>query len=374
MKNKLIVSIVGIVVVVGLFFLGKEVFEMGSESYHFESEDKAHEGTWITWPHRYTYGKKYCEKIEYIWLEIAKALSPDEMVHIIAYDDKSREEIEKKLENIGVNMANIDFLIAKSDDVWTRDTGPLFARDGDGDLKIIDFAFDGWGKKTPYLKDDKIPVNAGKKLKIDVVSVNDFVLEGGSFEMSDDNTLMATKSSVISKNRNPDMTQSDAESYMKKYLGAENFIWLDGVTDEDITDAHIDGFARFYDEKTIITVSKNNFLDLYEGIKESDYKKLTNARNVSGEKYKILEVPMTEKNVKGLDYKGSYLNYYIGNKSLLVPVYGDKNDDVAIGILEKLYNKKVIPINVVPLYKNGGMIHCITSHQPYSRLEEIGNE
>lgn len=117
------------------------------------------------------------------------------MVHIIAYDDESREEIEKKLENIGVNMANIDFLIAKSDDVWTRDTGPLFARDGDGDLKIIDFAFDGWGKKTPYLKDDKIPVNAGKKLKIDVVSVNDFVLDGGSFEMSDDNTLMATKSS-----------------------------------------------------------------------------------------------------------------------------------------------------------------------------------
>lgn len=146
-------------------------------------------------------------------------------------------------------MANIDFLIGKSDDVWMRDTGPLFARDGDGDLKIIDFVFDGWGKKTPYLKDDKIPVNAGKKLKIDVVSVNDFVLEGGSFEMSDDNTLMATKSSVISKNRNPDMTQSDAESYMKKYLGAENFIWLDGVTDEDITDAHIDGFARFYDEK-----------------------------------------------------------------------------------------------------------------------------
>lgn len=295
-----------------------------------------------------------------------KALSPDEKVHIVAYDEDLKDEIIKKLEAVSANMENIDFVIAKSDDVWARDTGPMFAKDKDGQLVIIDFAFDGWGKKTTYKNDDDIPKSVAIEKKLPIVDVSDFVLEGGSIEIAPDMTALLTKSCVVSKNRNSNLSVEDAEHFLSKYLGVKKFIWLDGVTDEDITDAHIDGFARFYDENTILTVPEADFFNLYEGIKEEDYKILTTATNTENKPYEIVEIPLTKKNVRGLDYKGSYLNFYLGNKSVLVPVYGDENDEVALQIISELYSDRaIVPINVVPLYKNGGMIHCVTSHQPF---------
>lgn len=79
----------------------------------------------------------------------------------------------------------------------------------------------------------------------------------------------------------------------------------------------------------------------------------------------VAEKQLTSKNVKGLDYKGSYLNFYVGNKVVLLPVYGDSNDDIAAAILSKLYaGRDIVPINVTALYQYGGMLHCITQQQP----------
>ena len=241
----------------------------------------------------------------------------------------------------------------------------MFVKDQEGQLKIVDFAFDGWGKKTPYKHDDAIPQVVAKNRNLPLIDVSSFVLEGGSVEMDGHGTLLATKSSIISKNRNPKMSQAEVESHLKTYLGATNIIWLDGVTDEDITDAHIDGFVRFYDKETLLTVPESDFFDLYEGIKESDYDILLSAKNADGKTYKIEEIPLTKENVQNLDYKGSYLNFYIGNEVVLLPVYGDENDQVAIEKMKKLYpSRRIVPINVVNLYKHGGMIHCVTQQQP----------
>lgn len=208
-------------------------------------------------------------------------------------------------------------------------------------------------------------VAAAKKHPI--VEIPDFVLEGGAVELDGEGTLLAAKSSVISKNRNADMTMVQVEAYLTKYLGVTNFIWLDGVTDQDITDAHIDGMARFYDENTLLTVSEDEFFDLYAGIQESDYELLLSAKNAKGEPYELIEFPMTAQNAQGVEYKGSYLNYYIGNEVVLVPVYDDDNDEIALEILAELYEgRKIIPIDVTALYQYGGMLHCVTQQQPIS--------
>ena len=133
----------------------------------------------------------------------------------------------------------IDFVITKSDDVWLRDTGPIFVYDENDVLTIVDFAFDGWGKKTPYEFDDKIPEAVSKAKGYPFVRVPDFILEGGAVEVDGAGTLMTCKSSVVSKNRNSQMSVNQAEEYFGKYLGTTNFIWLEGVIDKDITDAHI---------------------------------------------------------------------------------------------------------------------------------------
>lgn len=335
--------------------------------YFFPSEENTHEGTWLTWPHHRTYGVEYRKEVESIWIDMVDALHTDEMVHIIAYNKKEKRRITKLLRAEQIDMGNVDFVIAKSDDVWSRDTGPMFVEDNNGEMFIADFAFDGWGEKTPYKNDDKIPQAVARAKGFPILEIPEFVLEGGSVELDGNGTAMLCKSSVVSKNRNPDMKLKQAEKYLTKYLGATNIVWLEGVMNEDITDAHIDGMARFYDDETLLTVSEDDFFELYENIKPKDYETLLSMKNSSGKPYEIVELPMTHENVQGLDYKGNYLNYYVGNEVVLVPVYNDVNDAVAIEILSELYEQReIVPIDVTALYQYGGMIHCITQQQPIS--------
>ena len=342
-----------------------EEMENDHMEYKFPFEDAKHEGTWVTWPHPYTYGEKYRSSIEPIWSQMVKALHTGEKVHIVAYDEALKARIIKFLKKEAVSMKQVDFVIAKSDDIWIRDTGPIYVYDKRGTPTIIDFGFDGWGEKAAYLHDNDIPKAVAKDQKMPIVSVPNFILEGGAVELDGAGTMMACKSSVISANRNQDLTMKEVEEYAKHYLGVTNIIWLDGVLNEDITDAHIDGMARFYDEKTILTVSENDFFGLYEGIKEKDYVTLITAHNGEGILYEVKELPMTKKNVKGLKYKGSYLNYYVANDVVLLPIYQDEHDNKAIEIIKDLYqDKQVVPIDVTALYRYGGMIHCITQQQP----------
>lgn len=106
---------------------------------------------------------------------------------------------------------------------------------------------------------------------------------------------MLNKSSVVSAARNPGLNVQQAEEYLTRYLGVTNFIWLEGVVGEDLTDAHIDGTARFFNDTTLLTMKEEDFFNLYQGVVESDYDKLLTAKNARGEPYEIIELPMTSK-------------------------------------------------------------------------------
>ncbi len=124
--------------------------------YTMPDEKSKHEGTWLQWPHELTYGSKYQQEVEPIWIQMTESLSKGEKVHIVAYDQEEKERIIEVLTDQGVNMEKIDFFIAPTDDVWARDTGPIFVYDNDKNLKILDPGFNGWGKKTPYKKDARL--------------------------------------------------------------------------------------------------------------------------------------------------------------------------------------------------------------------------
>lgn len=336
--------------------------------YTMPDEKSEHEGTWLQWPHNFTYGEGYKEKVEPIWIEMASALSQGEKVHIVAYDESEKEKIYNILADKGVNMDKIDFFIHPTDDVWARDNGPIFVYDNDKNLKIMDWGFNGWGKKTPFEKDALLRGALSKDLGIERIDLSAVVLEGGAFELDGNGTFLATRSAVTNKNRNPKLSEAEIEKYIKDNLVATNFIWLDGVPGLEITDFHIDGFAKFYDKSTIITLSENDLIDW--GLSEKDIKRLMDAKNATGEPYKYVYLPLSKNKVvleegKDLGYKGSYANFYIGNKVVLVPNYNDPNDKIANDIIQKLYpDRKVVGIDVRELYKNGGMIHCVTQQQP----------
>ncbi|NLR67605.1 agmatine deiminase family protein [Chitinophaga varians] len=336
--------------------------------YKMPEEAAPHEGTWLQWPHEYQYGRAYRNRLDATWIAMTQALVPGEKVHLVVYDQDERERVADLLQTAQVPMANVDFTISRTDDVWVRDNGPIFVKDGNGRLLMEDWGFNGWGNKAAYENCDRIPgviaANSGmQRIDLNTVMIN----EGGSVEMDGNGVLMACKSSVLNKNRNPGMTQEQAEALFTKYLGVTRFIWLEGKAGLDITDMHIDGFARFADSNTIITMSADD-LDYWQ-VPQQDVRTLYSAVNRKGTAYKFVKVPLTQNNVvttygKNVG-KGSYINFYIANNAVLVPNYNDPNDAVANSIIQSLYpGRKVIGIDCRNLFANGGMVHCVTQQQP----------
>ena len=172
----------------------------------------------------------------------------------------------------------------------------------------------------------------------------------------------------MNKNRNPNLSKEQANQIFEKFLGIKKTIWLKGRAGRDITDMHIDGFFKFFDPSTIITMNEKD-LDYWE-VPQEDIDMIHNKmKTLDNEQYKIIHLPLTKKDVKSSKGKnlgkGSYLNFYVGNKKILVPNYSDENDTVANQKIQKLYShKQVVGIKVNDLFKEGGMIHCVTMQQP----------
>lgn len=339
-------------------------------SGYMPDETARHEGTWLQWPHAYTYGRTYRDRIEPTWIAMTQALVRSENVHIIVYDAGEQTRVRNKLAAAGVSLAKVSFLIRQTDDVWVRDNGPIFVYDANDRLKIADWGFNGWGYDAAYRKDDSVPVAVASSLGMARIDLNDVVLEGGSIEIDGRGVLMATRSSILEPNRNPDLTEAELEAVLAEQLGVDKFIWLDGAPGgkDDITDMHIDGFARFGTPKVIVTMSRSDLNDW--GLPAGDIDRLYRATDIDGAPYGFVQLPLTSRNVVtsygyDLGYQGSYVNYYVGNTVVLVPEYKDPNDAVAKSILQRLYpGRSVVGIDVRNLYRNGGMVHCVTQQQP----------
>lgn len=345
-----------------------------SQTYYFPEESEQHEGTWLQWPHQYQFGTTYRNRLDATWVAMANALQTNEKVHIIAYDNTEKARITGLLNAAGVPLTNVDFRVYPTDDVWVRDNGPIFAKNSSNQLVIEDWGFNGWGGKYNSSNCNQIPTKIGTDLGMTVANLNSVMVnEGGSVELDGGGVLMACKSSVISQSpantvRNPGMTEAQATSNFMQYYGVSKVIWLNGVTGLEVTDMHIDGFMRFANPNTIVTMSNSDLLNW--GLTQTDINILYSTTNVAGQVYTKVYVPQTQNNVvttygTTLSYKGSYANYYVANGVVLVPNYNDPNDAVANQIIGNLYpGRTVIGIDVRNLYANGGMVHCVTQQQP----------
>ncbi len=337
--------------------------------YTMPDEAAPHEGTWLQWPHQYEYGVAYRNSLDATWVAMTKALVQSENVHIIAYNVAEQTRIINLLNAAFVSLTNIDFKIYQTNDVWVRDNGPIYAKDKSGNLVIEDWGFNGWGNKFGSAKCNTVPAKISADQGKTLVDLNNVLtVEGGSIEMDGNGTLLATKSSILNNNRNAGVTKAQAEIFFTKYLGATKFIWLNGVAGLETTDMHIDGFAKFANGNTIVTMP-NNDLITYD-VPEADINTLFAAVDKNGIAYNFVKIPLTQNNVvttngTNLDIKGSYINYYIANTKILVPNYNDPNDAVANAKIQALYpTKTVVGIDVRNLYENGGMVHCVTQQQP----------
>ncbi len=337
--------------------------------YTMPIESAAHEGTWLQWPQPYEYGYAYAKHLEPTWIAMTQELVRVGKVHIIAYDEKHKEEIADRLAANHIATNNIDYHLFKTNGVWIRDNGPIFVFDKKNSMYVEGWGFNGWGNKFKYNYDRQIPSEVAGSLELPYINLQkEMTIEGGAYEFNKQGTILLTESSVLNNDRNPGLKKEDAERILTTYLGVKNFIWMKGAN-VGITDMHVDGFARFTpDGNTIITMSKADLA--YWELSDNDIDILYHAKNTDGNAFNYTWLPLTQNNVtttygKDLGIKASYVNYYITNNLVLVPIYNDPNDNIALEKIQNIYpERKVIGILAQNVYAEGGMIHCITQQQP----------
>jgi agmatine deiminase len=190
-------------------------------------------------------------------------------------------------------------------------------------------------------------------------------LEGGSIDVNGKGTLLTTEQCLLNKNRNPNLSKSEIEKFLKDHLGVRYVLWLKNGICGDDTDGHIDDLARFVNPTTIVCAFEEDEKDEnYSPLKEN-YELLLKSVDQDGNKLNIVKLPMPSAVGNDGRLPASYTNFYIGNSKVLVPIFGHKNDQVALAILQKLFlDRKVVGINCVDLVHGFGTIHCISQQQP----------
>ncbi len=355
--------------------------------YTMPAEWEPHEGTWLIWPHNDTHEDTPLH-LEHLWLEMTMVLNQHETVHIIVPDDHRREHLHHQLRYYGLDESKIDVQVIPNDDVWARDCGPIFLVNDRGELAVTEWNFNGWGERYPFKKDRLVPAGVAETASLPLFK-GPITLEGGAIEVNGQGTLIATRSSIINPNRNPGVSQQEIEGAIKGYLGIENIIWLSGASRDfcDLvgsdTDLHVDGYARFTDEATVLYSWTDDEDNHFYPVLKQHLDELHDAQTESGKSLTLVCLPkpknemystLTEgtrppfENILSL---GTYANFYIANNVVLVPVYGDVNDANAKSIIaEHFPTREIVGIPAWRTAERGGMMHCVTQQQPLSKADE----
>lgn len=343
-----------------------------SQGFRMPAEWARHHATWLAWPHERSDWPGKFAPIPWIYGDIVRHLSQVEKVRILVRDEKLLREAERCCEKSDANMANVEFFEAPTDRSWTRDFCPIFVSGSDGERGILDFRFNGWAKYPNWRNDDAVPAYVAKKLRLKrwqpKLGRKRIVLEGGSIDVNGAGLLLTTEECLLSsvQERNPGLTREDYEAVFRDYLGVEKTLWLrDGIVGDD-THGHVDDLARFVDENTVVVASEANRDDPNYALLRENYRLLRGMTNAAGEALQVAKLPMPAPVIfEGQRLPASYANFYIANGIVLVPVFNDPADRVALNTLARLMPKhSIIPIYCRDLVLGLGTLHCMTQQEP----------
>ena len=269
----------------------------------------------------------------------------------------------------GADISKIEFYFHETNDAWCRDHGPAFLinKNGQEPQKIIlDWGFNAWGGKyPPFELDDVIPTKIAEEKGIPVLYPG-IIMEGGSVEFNGAGTVLTSKSCLLNANRNPHLSQEEVEEFLKKYYGQKQVLWVDDGIVGDDTDGHVDDTIRFVNEDTILTVIEDHKEDDNYEILQTNLRQLKEMKLLDGRPLNIIELPMPDPvYCDGQRLPASYANFYIANKSVIVPIYNCEKDQLALDIIQKCFpERKVVGIDSTDMIWGLGSFHCLSQQEP----------
>ena len=353
---------------------GKTPRELG---YSMPAEWEPHQATWLAWPHNREDWPGKFQPIPWLYAEIVRLLSVHETVHLIVASAAERDRATSILTRAGATLARVEFHVWATDRVWTRDSGPIFVRNKNGQIALTDWRFNAWAKYDDWHLDDKLPARAAKLLKLPTWQptvtlpngkTHRVVLEGGSIDTNGQGTLLTTEECLLSEvqQRNPGLSRAQLERVFSDYLGIDQVIWLDrGIVGDD-THGHVDDITRFVAPDVIVTAVEPDRSDPNHELLAENLTRLKAARTPQGKQYTLVELPLPRPVVfRGQRLPASYANFYIANGLVLVPTFHDPNDRIALNTLARAFpDRDVIGIHAVDLVWGLGTLHCMTQQQP----------
>ena len=358
------------------------------EGFYMPGEFEPHRGCIMIWPKRpgsWPYGAKEARKA---FVQIAEAIADSESVIMLAEPDvaeSAREMLSERIEVVEM----------ESDDAWARDVGPTFVVNGHGEVRGIDWQFNAWGGTADGLyqdwdKDDLVAGRFCEKFGYPVYDAKHFVLEGGSIHSDGEGTLLVTEACLLSSGRNPSLTKTQIEEQLKAYLGAKKIIWLKHGIYQDETNEHVDNVCAFVRPGEVVLAWTDDEDDPQYEMSLADLKLLEEETDAAGRHFKIHKLPIPknpvcirEEELSGFVFEAgedereagerlaaSYVNFYISNRGVIVPQFGDEHDGEAVRILKECFpERNIYPVYARDIIVGGGNIHCITQQIPKGEIQ-----
>jgi agmatine deiminase len=329
--------------------------------FRMPAEWEPHEATWLAWPHEKSDWPGRFAPIPWLYGEIVRHLARVERVRILVEDADSEQRVRGTLRKCHANPDAVEFFYHSTNRSWTRDYGPLFVRRRK-EVAVTQWRFNGWARYGDWERDSAVPAAIANTLGVRRWETG-LVLEGGSIDVNGQGKLLTTEECLLSdvQARNPGLSRRGMERALADYLGANEVIWLGRGIAGDDTHGHVDDLARFTSHETVVTAVEPDRSDAnHEPLQEN----LSRLR-VRGD-LRVATLPMPEPvYFAGQRLPASYANFYVANGLVLVPMFADPNDRVALNALARLFpDREIIGIPCRDLVLGLGALHCMTQQQP----------
>jgi agmatine deiminase len=351
------------------------------DGFRMPAEFERHSGCWMLWPERPDNWRLGAKPAQAAFAAVATAIAAGEAVTVgasAAQFVNARARLPR-----GVRVVELS-----SNDAWMRDCGPTFVIDGRGRRRGVDWTFNAWGGLQgglyfPWDQDDRV---AEKVLELEHADRyrTSLVMEGGAIHVDGQGTCLTTEECLLNPNRNPHLTRADIEEQLRRYLSVTRVIWLGKGVTQDETGGHIDELACFTSPAHVALTWTDDRSDPQFEISQDAYRRLRAAKDARGRRLQIHKIHqpeplfMTAEEAAGIDphsgshlrragdrLAASYVNFYIANKCVVMPLYEKRRDAAAIRTLKKLFpTRAVVGVATREVLLGGGNIHCITQQVP----------
>lgn len=327
-----------------------------------------HRRTWLAWPCRTTLWGEHLDEAKRTYAAIAQAIAGFEPVTVLARPDLTADASLHCGKGISV-------LPMQQDDSWVRDTGPAFLVSNDGRLGGVAWTFNGWGETYPdHVEDARMARRMLEHAGAETFT-SKLVLEGGGVHVDGEGTALLCEDSVLDAGRNPDRDRADVECELDGLLGVDKVIWLDGSLTDDETGGHVDNLACFTAPGKVLALDPATASEADRPGLERNLETLRAATDAAGRSLEVtlLPLPKPKKRADGRLLTLTYVNFYLCNGAVIVPVFEDSADDAAKKVIGQAFpDRTLVPIDASVLLQGGGGIHCVTQQQPLPPV--VGDE